>query len=148
MKIRVMLMRRDDLDDNEKQALQALYPGDELDIFRSDPVDFRDHLRMCEEFKPDVVVLPREKPVPVLAMEKGYVHITMTPKGFMRLLRVVPDFVEFKLGVSLPEIANDLYRYNVLCGVIHELERSDRVKEHELNVLQQMSDELRRRLDK
>lgn len=146
MKIRVMLMRRDDLDDNEKKALQELYPGHEFDPFRTDPMDFRDHLRICEESKPDVVILPREKPVPVLAMEKGFVHVTMTPKGFMRLLRVVPDFVEFKPGEQVPELAGDLYRHNVLCGVVHELEHSGRGKEHELNVLRQMCDELRRQL--
>ncbi len=151
MKVKVILMRRDDLTEEESNSLLSFYPpATEFEIVRRDPVDFREHLTMCLEFQPDVVILPREKPVPILAMEQGFAHISMTPMGFRRLLKVPPDFVDFVPGASLPSLASEAARTNALelaisimsgeCPVVPE------VNESEIAALTEILEEHKRRL--
>jgi hypothetical protein len=153
MKIRVMLMRRDGIGPDEAQSLASFYPeGTEFEIVRRDPVNYLEHLTMCEEFEPDVVILPREKPVPILAMDKGYAHISMTPLGFRRLLRVPPDFVPFVPGLPLPKIATDQERLEALGMAIADVGAlSARFRNSERTaataILNEMYDEIQRRLE-
>jgi hypothetical protein len=98
-KVKVILMRRDKLDDNEEATLLQSYPeGTVFEFYPTDPVDYLAHMKHCERIKPDVVVLPREKPVPVDAMKAGFAHISMTPNGFQRLSRVDAHFIPFVPG--------------------------------------------------
>ncbi|TSC73101.1 MAG: hypothetical protein G01um101438_124 [Parcubacteria group bacterium Gr01-1014_38] len=92
-----MLLRRDaeSLSDKEKQTLQEAFPGREIEYTRTDPRDYKEHAAQCEEFKPAAVLLPLERPIPSLAMEKGVPHVAITPNGLMELQPLVPSFKAF-----------------------------------------------------
>ena len=97
MKVRILLMRRDRLDESELEALREMFPvGTEFEFLRIDSVDYIEHDRLCTELKPDYVWLPRDLPIPVLAMSKGYRHIAKTSAGIKQLKEVVPVFVDFE----------------------------------------------------
>ena len=80
---KVLLLRRDesDLSEGERTAFQAKWPGEELKFVRTDPKDFKEHAEDCTRIQPDAVVLPVERPIPYLAMQAGFKHVTLGPDG-------------------------------------------------------------------
>ena len=97
--IRVLLMRRDQqsLTFEELRVLEESFPDCDLNFQRSDARDYLEHEKICEEFKPDLVLLPREKPIPSTAMQKGFRHVTFTPDGKLLELKAInPVLVPFQ----------------------------------------------------
>lgn len=86
-KVRIILLRRDaiSLSDEEKRLLQEAFPGREIEFMRTDPRDYKEHAAQCDQIQPAAVVLPGERPIPVLAMEKGFAHVAFTPDGLVEL---------------------------------------------------------------
>lgn len=93
----VTILRRDesDLTMGEIATVRAKFPDREVVFRRTDPRDFKEHAAQCEEFQPTAVLLPRERPIPSLAMEKGFQHIAFTPNGLMELESINPTFRPF-----------------------------------------------------
>ena len=95
----VTILRRDlaDLDPAEREGILAAFPDHEIEFRRTDPRDFREHFAQCEQLKPAAVILPRERPIPSLAMEHGYRHIAFIPcEGQVRELEPMnPSFKPF-----------------------------------------------------
>lgn len=93
----ILLLRRDvaDLTAEEKTAIQECYP-DGVEYRRIDPANYLEHDEICKTFHPVAVLLPRERPIPSLAMEHGYRHITYTPQGLLELLPLQPKFEPFR----------------------------------------------------
>lgn len=87
-KMRILLLRRDRLNEQEVAELQNKFPGMDFEFRRSDALDFEVHAFMCQQFRPDLVILPKEKPIPAEAMEKGFKHVTFTPKGLATLTKL------------------------------------------------------------
>lgn len=96
--ILVVILRRDekDLKPEEIVAIRNAFPGKEVKFRRTDPRDYREHAAQCEEFGPAAVILPLERPIPSLAMEKGFQHVVFTPNGLMELEPLVPTFKPFQ----------------------------------------------------
>jgi len=95
-KARVILLRRDKLSSSEEKMLQKVFADQELEYHRTDPVDYKEHLRDCERIKPVAVVLPLEKPIPSAAMEKGFCHILIEEgKDIVQLESIIPRFTIF-----------------------------------------------------
>lgn len=93
----VTVLRRDesDLTVDEIAAVRAMFPDKEVVFRRTDPQDYQEHAAQCEELQPAAVLLPRERPIPSLAMEKGFQHIAFTPNGLMELKSLNPTFRPF-----------------------------------------------------
>jgi AmiR/NasT family two-component response regulator len=91
------LLRQDqeDLTPAETAAIEEKFPDCEIVYVRADPKDCVQHKEWCDEHKPDVVVLPKERPIPSMAMEAGFKHIVLTPVGAKQLEPLVPTFCEF-----------------------------------------------------
>lgn len=97
-RIRVLILRRDEneLTIPERAALTAAFPGHEVEFVTTNPRDYEEHAADCERLKPHVVLLPRERPIPSLAMERGVAHVTVGPDGYLvKLLPLVPQFQPF-----------------------------------------------------
>jgi hypothetical protein len=94
-KVLVLVLRRE-LDEVEVTALRQKYPGKELEFKTIHPSDYREHATICEQMKPDVVLLPKDRPIPSLAMERGVPHVALLPNGELsELLPFVPQFKPF-----------------------------------------------------
>lgn len=94
----VTILRRneDDLTPEEKSAIIAAFPGKDVVFHRTDPRDFEEHAAHCRQLSPVAVVLPRECPIPAVAMEEGFQHITVLPgRGVVELEPLVPSFKMF-----------------------------------------------------
>jgi hypothetical protein len=94
----VTILRRneEELTTEEREALVAAFPGKEVIFRRTDPRDFMEHAKECRELKPAAVILPRERPIPSLAMEEGFAHVTYLPnQGLVELEPLVPAFKSF-----------------------------------------------------
>jgi hypothetical protein len=68
---------------------------------RTDPRDYQEHYAICrtaesEEGLRPIPYLPRERPIPALAMDHGYEHIAFTRDGLMKLVEVKPVFEPFE----------------------------------------------------
>lgn len=92
----IIVMRRDKPTLEERLALQEKFPKDEFHFIRTDPKDYIEHDELCKKHNADVVLLPREKPIPVQAMERGVAHVTLVPgKGLSMLVELHPILVPF-----------------------------------------------------
>ena len=91
----VLLLRATILGAKETAQLQEKYPGKKLEFRTSQPADFAEHLVDCHDAKADVVVLPREMPIPAAAMKEGFVHVAFTPNGIEELVSINPVFKPF-----------------------------------------------------
>jgi hypothetical protein len=94
-KIVVGVLRRQ-VSDAEKQELEKHFPGCELEFHRLDSCDYHEHAKNCRELKPDLVLLPLERPIPSVAMEEGFRHVALIPgQGLKELKPLHPDFKDF-----------------------------------------------------
>src|SRR5438105_1246839 len=94
-KILVLVLRRQ-LDEAEAKALHEAYPGKELEFRTIHPQDYREHDAICQELNPAVVLLPKDRPIPSLAMEWGVPHVALLPNGQLsELLPLIPQFKPF-----------------------------------------------------
>ena len=95
----ILILRRDptDIDPGQMAQLRACFrPGQEFRFQRIDPVDFKEHAKICAELKPAAVILPLERPIPSLAMEQGIAHIAFLPDGTVGKLKpLTPEFELF-----------------------------------------------------
>jgi hypothetical protein len=96
----VIVLRRDpeEISGQERLALEKKFPGRQLLFCRTDPRDYREHAAQCEELKPQAVVLPLERPIPSLAMERGIPHVVFVGGECKRLLPLEAQFAEFNPG--------------------------------------------------
>ena len=96
--VKVIIMRRDEDEllieekDNLGKALGV--DPEEISFVRSDARDFQEHDEHCEVIRPVVVLLPRERPIPSLAMEHGHRHITFGPDGKLYELKAINPVLE------------------------------------------------------
>lgn len=73
-----------------------VFPGDEIVFRRTDPRDYKEHAAQCDELKPAFVLLPLERPIPSVAMEKGFQHVVIDPQGdLIELEPLAPKFKPF-----------------------------------------------------
>lgn len=95
---RIMLLRRDEssLSDSERSALASAFPGQGLTFVRADPVDYHEHAVNCQREKPDVVLLPLERPIPSQAMDEGFRHVAIRDGTAFELMPLDPQFVPFQ----------------------------------------------------
>lgn len=94
----ITILRRDeaDLTPEEREAILAAFQGKKIVFKRTDPKDFLEHAEQCRQLKPTAVVLPRERPIPAVAMEEGFQHITVLPnQGVVELEPLTPKFKPF-----------------------------------------------------
>jgi hypothetical protein len=147
-KIRLMLLRRDHRTPGE---LEALYPeGVEIEQFRSDPVNHIDHdvnTRTNWNVEHDVVLLPREAPIPATAMKRGVIHVTETPRGIMRLVSMQVNLIPFVPGEPLPYLSSDQDRLEALDASIEALDSTFFDSRDHIAIIKEMRDEIRRRLE-
>lgn len=94
----VVVLRRDatSLTPEEIALIREKFPDQEVDFRRTDPRDYKEHAAQCDELQPAMVLLPLERPIPSLAMEKGFPHVAITADGIMELLPLVPTFKPFE----------------------------------------------------
>jgi hypothetical protein len=93
----ILILRRDprDLSTEEKQVIEACYPGETVEYQRIDPIDHRSHYELCRSLAPSAVILPAERPIPVLAMEHGYHHVAVISGRVMELVSINTEFKPF-----------------------------------------------------
>lgn len=100
----VLLMRRDEneLPPEEIAVIQASFPGREVVFERTDSRDYLEHAKLCDQRKQlgyaqVIGYLPKERPVPSLAMERGVPHVLVINGKLQELLPLKPDFKPFEL---------------------------------------------------
>ena len=96
-KVVVLIMRSEllDLDPKEIAELEKTFSGKEFEFHSSYPHDYRDHAENCRKLNPDVVILPKDRPIPSLAMEEGFIHVAFTELGILELEPLTPKFKPF-----------------------------------------------------
>lgn len=95
-KVVIAVLRRE-VSSEEIEAFEAAYPGRELKFVRIDSRDYQEHAETCRRLKPDVVLLPLEKPIPSVAMDEGFRHVALRPgEGLRELLPLNPEFKPFE----------------------------------------------------
>ena len=97
-RIKVLILRRaeSELTVGERAALTAAFPDQKFEFVTTNPRDYEEHAVDCARLEPRVVLLPRERPLPSLAMEHGFVHVTVGPDGYLhKLLPLIPKFEHF-----------------------------------------------------
>jgi len=88
-RVKIMLIQRDDLSEQEIEALHKLYPKDtQYEIIRVDPVNSEDHLNSCRYLQPDLVIIP--EPLLDQAIQQGFSHVTLTADGLQKVHEFVP----------------------------------------------------------
>ncbi|TSC55631.1 MAG: hypothetical protein G01um101418_786 [Parcubacteria group bacterium Gr01-1014_18] len=91
----VLILRGDKLEPNEIKQLQEKFQGRKLEFKSSFPKDFMEHAETCRKIKPDVVILPKDRPIPAVAMEEGFAHVVLTKDEVKELLPLQPQFKPF-----------------------------------------------------
>lgn len=93
----VLVLRRDpdSLSSHEMSLLRQAFPNRELRLLRSDPTNYRDHAAECEARRPAAVLLPMERPIPSLALERGHLHLFFSESTLMQLKGLQLDAVPF-----------------------------------------------------
>jgi hypothetical protein len=95
----VAILRRDvtDLEPAEKVGIQQKFPGRKVVFKRIDPKDYIECDRMCQELGPSLaaVILPLDRPIPALAMQRGVPFVVITKGDVRRLKPLNPEFEEF-----------------------------------------------------
>ncbi|HEX9831202.1 MAG TPA: hypothetical protein VGA94_05895 [Thermodesulfobacteriota bacterium] len=95
-KICILVIRRDDLTPEEKQELEAHYGQATEFVYRqAAPRTPEQWLEECRTFGAQIVVLPSEEPLPMLAMREGFPHITFTAEGIMLITDVKVERIPF-----------------------------------------------------
>jgi hypothetical protein len=97
-KVLITILRRDESEllPYVVDAIRAKFPDKEVVFKRTDPEDHLKHAEQCDELVPAAIYLP-EKPIPSLAMEKGFQHIIVTCEGeVMELEPLQPKFKPFE----------------------------------------------------
>lgn len=97
----VILIRHDEnsLSAEEKSAIEKAL-GTIPKFVRTDPADYLEHDQQCQELNPAIVLLPKEKPLPSAAMERGVPHVIVTPEGLQVLTPLKPVFLPFTPSLS------------------------------------------------
>lgn len=83
--IRVMLLRKDELNPDEYNRFKEKFPRSQIETFRCDPKNYHEHTENCEKLKPDFIILPMDRPIPSEALERGFRHVFSTSKGLEEL---------------------------------------------------------------
>ena len=94
--VKVLLMRRDELEEAERKALSIHFPDREIRLASSASADYVQHAAACEEYQPLLTFLPKDRPVPSLAMQRGFIHVALVDGKLMRLVALVPQWEEYK----------------------------------------------------
>ena len=93
----VVAVLRRNVSREERIALENTFPECDLEFHRLDSRDYKEHLTLCRNLKPDVVLLPLERPIPSAAMKEGFVHVAFIPGvGLKELLPLHPQFKTFE----------------------------------------------------
>jgi hypothetical protein len=89
--VRVLLPRNGELSPEAAEAIEDAYGGDvELFIRKTPAGDGEEHLKNCEEFKPDLVFLSGEAPFPLPAIRRGHPHVAMVGGELVRVVEIKP----------------------------------------------------------
>src|SRR5258708_66901 len=159
--MKVMAMRRPEPSPEEEAAVKAAFPVDTaMEYLESHSPNYLEHAAACErELDPatDIVLLPKDRPVPEVAMQKGYRHVTLTPSGLKMLVGLIPEFVDFTPELTMADALaarrdQEIARmgtlqlaYDVVSGNAPAYPDANI---EELRVLMEMIGDLRRRLNK
>jgi len=95
----VLVLRRgpEDLSPEEKSVLESTFPGKQCKYVQMDPVDYLEHAADCRTIRDQgwaavICYLPKERPIPSLAMEEGTAHVLVIDAKLQELLPLVPQF--------------------------------------------------------
>lgn len=93
----VAILRRDekDLEPAEKVGVQQKFSGRKVRFVRIDPRDCFECREICRDLKPTAVILPKDRPIPALAMEDGVPFIEVTTGTPRQLMPMKVEFCEF-----------------------------------------------------
>jgi|SRR3989344_1756821 len=92
--IKVDLFRQDNPTDVERLTYQQMFRGYPIEFNRIDPVNYIEHNKACEERQPTLVQLPKEHPIPHLAMHE-FPHVVVTGDGrVLQLTEITTKFVQ------------------------------------------------------
>ncbi len=93
--INVLRRSKAQLDSEELRVITAAFDNQPLEFVRRDPADYIIHDQECQATKPVVVILPKDRPIPTLAMEHGFVHCAVINGKLMRLVKLEPVWEEY-----------------------------------------------------
>ena len=94
--MKIIVLRRDVPTGEEFAALRRQFPRKILNFVRTDPPDYHEHYNDCVRLKADAVLLPENRPIPSLAMEKGFRHLTVSRGQLLELQTIDPVFAVVK----------------------------------------------------
>lgn len=96
--IKIDLFRQDEPTETEWKAYGRAFFSREIQFSRIDPINYIEHDKACDERQPTLVQLPKDKPIPYLAMKK-FPHVIVTPEGkIMKLKSINVEFEPFVPG--------------------------------------------------
>lgn len=88
---------KEDLDPKEVRAVEETFSGRDIIWKRMDSRDYLKHDQLCAEIGTRLVLLPKDRPIPSKAMERGVAHVIVSPDGkLMELLPLRPEFKQYE----------------------------------------------------
>ncbi len=91
----VMRRTKDDLLPHEVAAVENAFPGRNICWVRIDSCDHIEHDNNCAKINTYLVVLPKDKPIPSTAMERGVVHVDLSTGKIRKLNPLKPEFEDY-----------------------------------------------------
>jgi hypothetical protein len=84
-----------DLSDSQRALLTRQFP-EGIEFRRIDSTNYLEHDELCKKLDPAAVILPKDRPIPVLAIEHGYPHLVFSSTELMELVRLQPELKPFQ----------------------------------------------------
>lgn len=83
--VNILLLRQNPPSPEVHKLIEEAF-GESFALFQSNPRDYLEHAKDCERIKPHFVLLPAERPIPSLAMERGVRHLFVGADGVLHEL--------------------------------------------------------------
>lgn len=100
-KVLILILWRSykDLAQEEIDAIEKAHPGHEIEFRRISPRSAEEHAQICQKLQPDAVLLPREQPIPNIAVKDGIPHIDASESVLRKLTApLVAQFTRYHPG--------------------------------------------------
>ena len=99
-KVSILVLRRDvsDLPPEFVAAIREGFSqaGKVIEFVAINPRDYAEHDELCRLHKAAAVILPTDRPIPSLAMERGIPHLDFRGGQLVRLAKLDPQFEIFR----------------------------------------------------
>jgi len=94
--IRIGILRRNGLTPLEEALVHKMFPNQPVEFISLHPSDHLEHAQLCDDRQVDLVFLPKDRPIPSTAMERGIPHVCVVGSSIIELMPMKFEFKPFR----------------------------------------------------